>query len=336
LKASNYFAFNVATKNKKGRYRMKRLTYLFMVSGVMIALIGCSSKNDINKSTNPLARQTGSAIMPLQGEGDLGDLVWMDMNCNGIQDEDEAGMPGVQVMLFSCQDSLIDSTQTDSTGQYLFSQIPSGQYYLHFVLPAGYMFSPMDQGDDDAMDSDADTLTGNTECTTLDSAEVDMTWDAGLCQVEEEGCTLGKGYWKTHAGFGPQEDVVTPLLPLWLGLPDSSKSLDVTTAEIAHNVLVMFTYGRPSNGITKLYAQLLAAKLNIADGASDEDIAGTVAMADTFLAAYDWQDWTMLSGDQRNMVLSWMGHLGSYNEGEIGPGSCDGDHESGGNYGFDK
>ena len=33
----------------------------------------------------------------------------------------------------------------------------------------------------------------------------------------DEEYTRTIGYWKTHAGFGPQEDVVTPLLPIYLG-----------------------------------------------------------------------------------------------------------------------
>lgn len=138
----------------------------------------------------------------------------------------------------------------------------------------------------------------------------------------EEGCTRGIGYWKNHAGFGPQENVVTSLLPIWLGTADSIMSIHVTDSLIAYNVFVMRTYGLPRNGITKLYAQLLDAKLNIANGASDTDVVATIALADAFLAAHDWNDWTGLSQADKQMVLQWMGTLGSYNEGEIGPGNC--------------
>jgi len=41
------------------------------------------------------------------------------------------------------------------------------------------------------------------------------------------------------------------------------------------------------NGITQLYAQLLAAKLNIRNGVSGSAVAATMA-ADKFLANYDW------------------------------------------------
>jgi hypothetical protein len=316
---------------------MKKLFILVSVIAVAIAFIGCGGQHDVNGPMNSLGKQA-SLNMPLQGEGDLGDFVWVDSNCNGIQDEGERGMPNVEVKLYTCEDSLVETMNTDSTGHYLFSQIMPGQYYVHFDLPDGYMFSPMNQGDNDSLDSDVNPETGNTECITQDSAEVDLSMDAGFCSEQpEEGCTRGKGYWKTHAGFGPQPDTVTPLLPIMLGTSDGDSSLNVTTAEIAHDVLVMFTYGRPSNGITKLYAQLLAAKLNIANGASDEDIAETIGMADDFLATHTWNSWTMLSGEDRQMILSWMGQLEEYNEGYIGPGSCDGrDHEYEGEHDADK
>lgn len=195
------------------------------------------------------------------------------------------------------------------------------------MLPEGFEFSPLDQGRDDRVDSDANPRTGNTVCIELAAGDCDSTWDAGLCRHEEEGCTFTLGYWKNHAGFGPQADVVTPLLPIWLGLPDSSASLHVTTALIAYNVLRMRTYGVPSNGITKLYAQLLTAKLNIANGASDDDIADVISASDIFLSAHSWQSWSGLNQQQRQMVLHWMETLDSYNEGMIGPGHCGEDDE---------
>ncbi|MHB0971386.1 MAG: DUF7507 domain-containing protein [Thermoanaerobaculia bacterium] len=138
------------------------------------------------------------------------------------------------------------------------------------------------------------------------------------------GCTLTIGYWKTHAGFtGRNADVVTQYLPITLGTAGSAKSLVVTTAQQAVDVLTMKTYGEPSNGITKLYAQLPAAKLNIANGSSWDDIDKELAKADAFLAIYDWTDWASLSNKQKKDVISWMSAFDAYNNGLIGPGHCD-------------
>lgn len=139
------------------------------------------------------------------------------------------------------------------------------------------------------------------------------------------GCTLTIGYWKTHAGFGPQPDVVTPLLPIYLGTQGGARTVVVTTAAQAVNIL---NFGgsngsiNASNGINRLYAQLLAAKLNIASGADGTAIAATIASADAFLANNDSTSWFFLSRANRTLVNNLQIALESYNTGVIGPGHC--------------
>jgi len=110
----------------------------------------------------------------------IGDYVWLDTNADGLQDAGESGVPGVTVRLYTCQGELLATTTTAGDGSYLFSELVPGEYYVEFVLPSGYFFSPQDQGSNDALDSDADTTTGRAVCTTLSSGEEDRTWDAGL------------------------------------------------------------------------------------------------------------------------------------------------------------
>jgi len=135
------------------------------------------------------------------------------------------------------------------------------------------------------------------------------------------GCTLTIGYWKTHAGFtGRNPDRVTPLLPIWLGTTGGAKSIQVTSAAQAVSLLSMS--GDASNGINKLYAQLLGAKLNMANGADGSAVASTIAAADAFLATKKAADWGSLSKADKQMVLGWMTTLDNYNNGYIGPGHC--------------
>ena len=137
-------------------------------------------------------------------------------------------------------------------------------------------------------------------------------------------CTHTIGYWKNHAGGPRKTDVVTALLPVSLGTPAGPQTVTVTTASQARLILGMaYLGGHPSNGITKLYAQLLGAKLSIESGASGAAIAGTISAADGFLALNNQGAWASMSASQRALVLQWMSMLDAYNNGEIGPGHCD-------------
>jgi hypothetical protein len=144
-----------------------------------------------------------------------------------------------------------------------------------------------------------------------------------LYRVPQEGCTLTIGYWKTHAGFGPQDNVVSQYLPIWLGNAGGSESIAVTDSIIAHDILMRNVYGKNSNGITKLYAQMLGAKLNIAAGADDTDVALIIGLADNFLADHYYTDWDSLSKPTKKLVLGWMSDFDDYNNGITGPGHCD-------------
>jgi hypothetical protein len=118
------------------------------------------------------------------------------------------------------------------------------------------------------------------------------------------------GYWKTHAGFhGKNADRVSEHLPLWLGTAGGAKSVQVLSA--AQAVEILSSMG--ANGIDKLKAQLLAAKLNVSAGVPDTSISGTIAAADSFLASNGSEDWASLSKANQKVVLGWMTALDIFN-----------------------
>lgn len=160
------------------------------------------------------------------------------------------------------------------------------------------------------------TATLTTDIGTM-STSASTSLDTGACPG---GCTLTIGYWKTHAGFtGRNADRVTPYLPKLLG-SGGGKTVTVTTASQALALLSMS--GDASNGVNKLYAQELAAKLNIAHGFSPAAVASTLTASDAFLALDNSGDWSSLNKTQKNNVNQWMTSLDSYNNGLIGPGHC--------------
>lgn len=248
--------------------------------------------------------------------GALGDTVWFDDNQNGLQDEGEAGVPDMTVELYTCAGVKVGTTTTNADGFYWFGGLEPGSYQVKFIKPEGYVFTFANVGGDDAKDSDADETTGLTGCYEL-GCEENPTIDAGIYLPHWEGCSLTIGFWKTHAGFGPQDDVVSQYLPINLG------SFVVGDALTAYRVLSMNYYGEPSNGITKLMAQMLGTKLNEASGADVGAVAATLASANTFLMTHSYTDWYTMSKNEKKTIIGWMSMFDQYNNGLIGPGHCD-------------
>ncbi len=144
----------------------------------------------------------------------LGDFVWEDCNGDGIQDqadcdgdgflEDEPGMQGVTVNLLDCSGVVLDTMVTDGSGFYLFDNIDAGDYRVEFILPPDHEFTLPDRGGDDALDSDADPVTGMTVCTSISEGETNTTLDAGLVRIPDPG-RLGDFAWEDCNGNGIQD-----------------------------------------------------------------------------------------------------------------------------------
>jgi len=115
----------------------------------------------------------------------IGDFVWEDINGDGVQDAGVPGLAGVEVNLYNDQDTLVASATTDTSGAYRFEDVDANfEYDLEFLAPAGFRFSPQDQGGEDALDSDADPATGRTARFSLTAPE-NIGWDAGLYRPGE-------------------------------------------------------------------------------------------------------------------------------------------------------
>ena len=132
----------------------------------------------------------------------LGDRAWKDGNRNGIQDPGEGGLPGVTVDLFKSDNSPVGTNVTNAEGNYLFRDLVPGDYYLVFHAPQYYTFSPMDRGSDDAVDSDADVVSGKTNIIHLIAGQEDLNWDAGIQYPSEINVT--KVAYPTTASSGAE------------------------------------------------------------------------------------------------------------------------------------
>jgi len=133
-------------------------------------------------------------------------------------------------------------------------------------------------------------------------------------------CTYTQGFWKTH---GPvptgqnQNEWPADVMTFGLMLGD----VNYTAAQLQAIFDTQPGGQGGSNGLISLAHQLIAAKLNVANGADDTAVAAAIAAADTLIGSLvvppvgsGYLDTSVTSGLTTT--------LASYNEGLIGPGHC--------------
>jgi len=162
-----------------------------------------------------------------QQPASVGDFVWEDLNGNGIQDVGENGISGVTVDLYKCNDTFVATTTTGVSGNYSFSNLVPGSYYILFGLPSGYAFSLPNQGSDAAKDSDADS-TGKTGCFTLNPGQNDLTWDAGMYL---QPASVGDFVWNDANKNGIQDVGETGISGITVNLYKCGETTPVATVE---------------------------------------------------------------------------------------------------------
>ncbi len=71
----------------------------------------------------------------------IGDIVWNDLNADGILDSDEEGLPDVLIEIYDINNALVASAISDAVGAYLITDLFPGSYYIRTYPPEGYVFS---------------------------------------------------------------------------------------------------------------------------------------------------------------------------------------------------
>jgi len=98
-------------------------------------------------------------VEPMAATGFVGSCVWEDTNGNGIFEPGEPSVANVPVALFDADGELVQETITDGTGNYLFSDVLQGIYFLQFETIDEYEFTIPNIGADNN-DSDVDDSNG--------------------------------------------------------------------------------------------------------------------------------------------------------------------------------
>ena len=192
----------------------------------------------------------------------VGDYVWNDENQNGLQDPGESGVPGLVVKLLSADSAhtQVATTVTDAQGYYFFDGLAAGDYQVQFSLPVDYVWTTRFAGDQ-ALDSNADTVTGLSDVFTLDAGQPHMvapsnasvpadyasqitadainpTIDAGVYLPTPQpalGFALGDFVWVDSNGNGQQDPGEPGVAGATVALLDASGApyIDPTTGQPA-------------------------------------------------------------------------------------------------------
>ncbi|MDT7837383.1 SdrD B-like domain-containing protein [Aquabacterium sp. OR-4] len=135
----------------------------------------------------------------------VGDKVWEDADHDNVQDAGEKGIGGITVKLMdSTGTTVLATTTTNSSGNYLFSNLDPGAYVLQFDKTnvsyysstwggtynlSTWKWAKKDIGSNDGIDSDvagdavATTNVSKTSAFTLVSGQSDMSKDAGITPI---------------------------------------------------------------------------------------------------------------------------------------------------------
>ncbi|HEX2963001.1 MAG TPA: SdrD B-like domain-containing protein, partial [Ignavibacteriales bacterium] len=206
-RTTDYHGKYLFTNLNSGTYRLR---FILPYNFKSFTGMGAGSNDALDSDVNPMDGLTGTVTLTAASnrldidaglikktteKAGIGDLVWKDLDQDGLQDKGEPGMPNVMVELYKWGSNIPAMTAiTDSKGYYLFDNLEPNVYYVKFILPEGFTFTKKDQGSDDAFDSDADRQTGKSDQITLDG-EDNLKIDAGLYGNECMPVSLGDFVW---------------------------------------------------------------------------------------------------------------------------------------------
>lgn len=131
--------------------------------------------------SDPSPLNDASTINTTVKDPTIGNRVWEDLDGNGVQDLGEPGVENVLVAVYTSTGVLVDTTVTNSAGEYAISPLNYGNsYFVRFFPPPGFVVTLQDQGGNDAQDSDADPFTLQTAPFPLLQQSDILNWDVGL------------------------------------------------------------------------------------------------------------------------------------------------------------
>lgn len=134
-----------------------------------------------------------------------------------------------------------------------------------------------------------------------------------------QGCTLTQGYWKTHANVPGKPQFSKKRDDHWDMVGAQAESTTFFLSDTSW--IGVFWKAPKGNAYYNLAHQYMAAKLNgYAEASVPPSVATAIANAEAWFSTYGPSAGFWKSNKQA--VMQAAGTLGSYNEGDLGPGHC--------------
>jgi len=252
-----------------------------------------------------LVATPANAQTTCQSAGTVCGFVFNDTNMNGIQDTGETGIENVIVTIYDSTNTQVAQVTTGPDGIYSFFITDAGTYTISAQIPAGYTASPPLVCCDTTKDSNGVTDGfGNSVATGVvlvgGAAGDNTSTDFGFFknQVTNPG-TGTLGYWKNHPSA-------------W---PVSSITIGGTTYTKDQAIYWMQRIGKDKT--TLMFAQLVAARLNVMIGNDPSCIASTITWANNWMASHPVGSNVLASSPAWTDADPYANQLDAYNNGQL-------------------
>ena len=169
----------------------------------------------------------------------LSGTTFNDANGNGLQDLNEPRVSGVLVMLLDENGNMVDQTNTNNDGVYMFTGLAPGSYKTKFPTTAtlnnvDLILTGANQGTNDAIDSDAVTMTNDpanamTQIVTVQNGQTVDNLDAGYVAPAR----LGDFVFNDKNANGVFDGVDTPL---------RDTEVNLTGTDVFGNTITQMTF----------------------------------------------------------------------------------------------
>ena len=197
------------TTDNQGAYAFFNLTpgeykvQFVAPEGFVFTTANAGSNDALDSDANPFSDGMTHTVLIADGDfndtldaglvrpAGIGNFVFNDTNANGVQDDDEQGIAGVEVALLADTDNdgqidnVVKTTTTGTDGSYEFTGLTQGDYRVRFTQPDGFnTVSPFQAGFDNSLDSDAGPeLT--SDVISLNPGDFNTKIDAGFYNTAE-------------------------------------------------------------------------------------------------------------------------------------------------------